>query len=72
MTNVKQTYFLTKDEAGEIHETIDYTMPQYELENGQMMYAHITGADIMTYHAYDTLEDIVAYKKSLEEAWSNR
>jgi len=72
MTNVKNTFFLTRDEAKAVHETIDYMMPQYELEDGRKLYAHITGADIMTYHSYDTLEGIVAYRKMVEDAWNNR
>lgn len=66
MTNVKQTFFLTRDEAAKIHAYIDYTMPQYELEDGRTMYAHITGADIMTYHSYDTLDGIIDYRKLFE------
>lgn len=69
MINVVRTFFLNKEEATNINLAIDYTMPQYEIEDGRTLYAHITGADIMTYHSYDTLENIIAYKKMLEDAW---
>lgn len=72
MTNVKRTFFITKEEAEELLQNIDYSMPQYELEDGRVLYAHIVGADIMTYHAYATLDEIISYQKIIDDTWKNR
>jgi hypothetical protein len=65
MTDVKRTFFITKDEAEALSQSIDYSMPQYELEDGRVLYARIVGADIMTYHGYAELDEIIAYREWL-------
>lgn len=72
MTNVRRTFFITKEEAAGLNNGIDWTVPQFELEDGRIFYAYISGADIMTYHSWATLDDIRAYRKKIDDAWKNR